>query len=508
LRKGASSPASLLEDLHYDTTSGPRGREARWTALENLTAEERVEAALDSCCKAGRILDAGNVPCGDAFSAASSHVQKWKDLLNRESWSSGPYPENGQDDLKKNQETVIRESAVLSRARDYLGLERNIAVMMIAGIVPLFGSALWVGYFPKLLQILGASGVMIGLFNTMGALLWIGFPYVGGGLSDRMGRGRVLILTSVLAAAGYVIYAVARVWWAFIPGMILLTAGGSFRFMGSLAMIGDRLDAKRRTVSMAVRGLAGSVPGVLMPPLGGALILWLGLVSGVRIGVIATLVLTVAVIWIQHRFYRIPQHGKSPKPLHLRQAWRAMNADLKRLLVANCLVSFGAGMSGVFAVLYVLNQIGCSALEFGIFQAVATASCAVLGVPAAKLADRHGTNSRWPFVGGAFCLRAVFPLILVFAPSTVWLYPVFAVRGITEVGDIARKALIVDLAQGANSGSIIGTYFLIIGACAFPAPLIGGWLWEWMPRAPFVAGAAISGLGLVCFMLQRKAKAA
>jgi hypothetical protein len=61
----------------------------------------------------------------------------------------------------------------------------------------------------------------------------------------------------------------------------------------------------------------------------------------------------------------------------------------------------------------------------------------------------------------------------------------------------------VDLAKGSNRGSVIGAYHLVRGAIVFPAASIGGWLWEWRPAAPFLLGACVTALGLLCFLLLR-----
>jgi hypothetical protein len=51
----------------------------------------------------------------------------------------------------------------------------------------------------------------------------------------------------------------------------------------------------------------------------------------------------------------------------------------------------------------------------------------------------------------------------------------------------------------------MGVYHLIRGAAVFPAALVGGILWDWLPAAPFAAGAAAAALGLVWFVGQTAA---
>ncbi len=79
--------------------------------------------------------------------------------------------------------------------------------------------------------------------------------------------------------------------------------------------------------------------------------------------------------------------------------------------------------------------------------------------------------------------------------------PVFVIGGLRHVGEPTRKALIVDLAEGPDRGRLIGMYHTLRGAVVLPAALIGGWLWEWTPAAPFLVGSGISALGLLWFIL-------
>ena len=77
---------------------------------------------------------------------------------------------------------------------------------------------------------------------------------------------------------------------------------------------------------------------------------------------------------------------------------------------------------------------------------------------------------------------------------------VFVIAGLRHTGEPARKALIVDLAEGSNRGSVIGVYYSVLGAIVFPASFLGGWFWERLPIAPFIAGASVTGLGLAWFL--------
>ncbi len=101
----------------------------------------------------------------------------------------------------------------------------------------------------------------------------------------------------------------------------------------------------------------------------------------------------------------------------------------------------------------------------------------------------------------SFLAIALFPFLLVIAPSKGWLLPVFALRGIRDSFEIARKALIVDLADHGERGSVMGLYYLINGVVSFPSSFVAGFLWQWSAVAPFILGGAISAAGLLILLV-------
>ena len=394
------------------------------------------------------------------------------------------------------------KATLVAKVQDFLGLERNVLVITAASAIQSLGVASWVGYLPKMLEALGATGLMIGAFATFGALVRILFPQFGGMLSDRLGRARAMILASALGVGGYLIYLVAPTWWLFLPGAILVGAGSSFSFMGSLALTGDAVPPERRAVSIAARNVVARMPMALAPPVGGALIVWLGVVRGVRVALLATVLLFLIATWLQRRRLRMPTTSEHTRPVSTRAAWRGMRPELKRVLVGDCLVRFGSGISSAFVVLYVMNVLAGSALGFGLLTSLQGLVTVTSYIPISKLADRSGTSGRWPFVATTYGMFAAFPLLLALSPSGGWLIAAFVVAGLRELGEPARKALIIDLAKGESRGSTIGAYYTILGAVVFPSAFLGGWLWEQAPTAPFLVGAGVTALGIVWFLWQ------
>jgi MFS family permease len=389
-----------------------------------------------------------------------------------------------------------------NRIRDFFGLEHNVMVRTGSALIKGTGTNLWEGYLSKVLSSFGATGKMIGLFGSLGKLAGIGFPFVGGALSDRLGRGKAIILASLLGLSGYLFYIFAPNFWLFLPGYVLIAASVSFGFMGSLALTGETVGPKRRSVSIAAQEALIYLPAIIIPPLGGMIIDRMGIVNGFRLGLIVTVALTVAAIGLQAFLYRLPPPAAKKLSLDIRKAWQAMSKPLRRQLLADILVRFGSGMAALFTVLYLMDVLGIPALQFGLLLSLERAMRVILPIPLGKLADRMGVRSRWPFVAFTYLFFAVFPIAMAAIPSSSWLVPVYLLAGLRHSGETARKALIIDLAGEGEHGRIIGLYYMLLGIGTFPSSFLAGWIWEWNPRVLFLISGAISLIGLVWFLLK------
>jgi MFS family permease len=152
-------------------------------------------------------------------------------------------------------------------------------------------------------------------------------------------------------------------------------------------------------------------------------------------------------------------------------------------------------MVDIFLVLYALNVVGISAPQFGALIAVQTTTAILSYLPAARLADRVG---RKPFVIATFSL---FPIAVVLAHSFTGLVLAFIVGGLREMGEPARKALIVDLVPEGARARGIGLYYLVRSLAITPAASIGGLLWTWAPQVPFILAGSIGLVGTAVFAL-------
>ena len=126
------------------------------------------------------------------------------------------------------------------------------------------------------------------------------------------------------------------------------------------------------------------------------------------------------------------------------------------------------------------------------------ATAILIYLPAARLADRVGWE---PFVIATFAAFAAFPVAVASATGLTGLVLAFVIGGLREIGEPARKALIVDLAEPHLRARSVGLYYLIRSLAITPAAFVGGLLWNVAPPMPFYVAGAIGTLGTLVFAL-------
>ncbi|HEY3173967.1 MAG TPA: MFS transporter [Thermoanaerobaculia bacterium] len=358
------------------------------------------------------------------------------------------------------------------------------------------GENLWKSFVPKYLQALGAPVLAIGLYGTFRDFLDGAYQYPGGWIADRYGRRRALLLFVGLAAVGYVIYALAPSWPFVLAGLVFVMAWSSMASPTLFAVVGDALPRERRAIGFTVQAVLRRLPIVVAPTLGGFAIAAYGVRSGVRLGLAATVALALATFAVVARV-RIPL-VEEETATRIGGVWRSLPRPLKWLLFSDIFIRTCEGLVDVFLVLYATNVVGVSAPRYGALIAVQMATAILVYVPASKIADRAG---RKPFVVATFLCFAAFPLAVVLSRSFFGLVAAFVVGGLREVGEPARKAMIVDLSRPDIRARSIGLYYLVRSSAIAPAAFAGGLLWRISPSVPFLTAGAVGLAGTLLFAL-------
>ena len=260
-----------------------------------------------------------------------------------------------------------------------------------------------------------------------------------------------------------------------------------------------RFHRERRAVGFSVQAILRRLPIVVAPTLGGLLIAAFGVLKGVRAGLLVSVVLAGLTLLVVRRMRLDPRSAATPTSIA--GVWRSLPAPLRRLLLSDVFIRTCDGMVDVFLVLYCVNVVGIAAPAFGLLIAVQTITVILCSLPASRLADRLG---RKPFVIATFVAFSAFPLAVVSAGSFGALMLAFVVGGLREIGEPARKALILEFVAADVRARGVGLYYLMRSVAIAPAATLGGLLWKSSPTLPFIMAGAIGLIGTVLFTLTVK----
>lgn len=388
-----------------------------------------------------------------------------------------------------------KPASLRAKLADYLSLERNVSIASAAVFLLGLGEELWKKFLPKYLEALGASTPIIGLFGTAEDFFDAIYQYPGGWIADRLGRRRAFLIFIAIASVGYLVYYFASSWPLVFVGLALVMFWQSMASPAIFAVIGDSLPQERRAMGFTLQSILKRVPIVIAPIIGGAMIASLGIVKGIRAGLLVTLVLAAFTFLL---LLKVNIAIKASAATNIRGVWRSFHRALKRLLISDVIIRMCEGMTGVLTILYVTNVQGFSTARYGTLVAIQMVTSILVYVPAGKIADRIG---RKPFVIATFVSFALFPLAVMMATSFAFLIIAFIIGGLREIGEPARKAMIVDFARADLRARSVGLYYLVRSLSITPAAALGGLLWKIAPQVPFLTAGVIGLIGTIVFTL-------
>jgi MFS family permease len=253
-------------------------------------------------------------------------------------------------------------------------------------------------------------------------------------------------------------------------------------------------------MGIGLQSMVRRVPMMLGPLVGGWLITRFGWMQGVRYALAGCLVTSILSLALQWLMTDPGSTSSEPRPNPADTGFlgvvKSFSPALRELLVSDILIRFCERIPYAFVVLWAMNQAGLTAQQYGVLVAIEMVTAMVCYIPVAHLADRHG---RRPFVLATFIFFTLFPVSLLRATTFPWLALAFAVRGLKEFGEPARKALIIGEATAALRARTYGAYYLIRDCVVTTGSFLGAWLWSLSPSANFTGAALCGALGTLWF---------
>ncbi|MCS7387005.1 MAG: MFS transporter [archaeon GB-1867-005] len=350
-----------------------------------------------------------------------------------------------------------------------------LAVSLIAGIYwslinPIYQPfALSLGVSMTLLGLLEAVRGRLGLITTLTQLF-------GGLLADKYGRKIMMLASSMLTMLCLALHLLAASFNSipiFIAGSIMM--GLSWLGLPAWnALTMESAGKDRRGLALSLTMFMNIVPGIIFSPIGGWLSEHYGYWSIFAIGVVMeascfTIMLLFLSETIGRRIAEINFKdfigSLLPKGDKLRNLYLVMTVD-----------SFAWGLGSTLLYGFLVECYNFTNVELGLLSSIFTASWALAQIPAGKITDKYGAKA-------TLILSELFGVLTL----TLWLvagdFTSFAVShvifGVSPALWIpALNTYVADRAPEGKVASTIGGLMAFRGLIAFPAPFIGGLLYD------------------------------
>jgi MFS family permease len=384
------------------------------------------------------------------------------------------------------------------RLADFFGLKRNLVILLIAIFVIGAGEELWMRFVPKYLQAVGATVLVIGLYDALRTLIGAIYAYPGGVLVDLWGHRRALMIFNIVSIVGYALVLLVPHWAAVIAGMFLFLSWTCFSLPATFSLVGVALEANHHSMGVGVQSVIKRLPIMIAPIFGGMLIDEFGIINGVRIALLISVFLSAVTILVQRQLRETPEEKITRGDRwNLWRSLRQFNSPMRRLLLSDILIRFCERVPYAWVVIFAMDYIGVSGQQVGILTSIEMLAATLCIIPASHYADRHG---REPFVLVTFIMFTLFPLSLLVSRSFSALVIAFIIRGFKEFGDTSRKALIIGYSESQRRGQMIGAYYLVRDLLVSAGAILGAYLWKLGPAVNFLGATALGIAGTIFYV--------
>jgi MFS family permease len=366
-------------------------------------------------------------------------------------------------------------------------------VMMVVLIG--FGERMAERFIPLYITALGGSIYVVGAFNALQNLLGALYSLPGGHLSDKIGYKKALLVFTGIAMTGYLIVILSPTWQAVMLGSVFFFAWSAVSMPAIMSLINQVMPG-RQTLGISIHSLVRRIPMAIAPVIGGLIIGVYGMTTGVKIAFIVAFLLCAASLAVQWRLMKEP--AKSAEDSNLFGHFKNINPALRNLLFSDILIRFAEQIPYAFIVIWVVQNLGFTPVEFGLLTMVEMITATVIYLPVAFWADKMGKK---PFVLATFVFFTIFPVVLYYSRSFPALIVAFLIRGMKEFGEPTRKALIMDLAPPNAKAGTFGAYYLLRDLVVSAAAFSSAFLWNISPETNFFTAFACGAIGTILFAI-------
>jgi len=386
----------------------------------------------------------------------------------------------------------------MNDTRKFFGFGKNV---FIAGLVSFFMDVSSEMIYPLvplfLANVLGVNKSVIGLIEGIAESTASLLKVFSGWFSDRIGNRKWLM------AAGYgistfsrPIVALSTSWQHVMGSRFIDRFGKGVRTAPRDAIIAESSEKTLLARAFGLHRSMDTMGAVVGPALAFFLlalfsnnyrwVFWLSMIPG-------AIAVFLIIFFITEKKKVFVPHAERPKLTLKHFDWK-----FKFFVVIVTLFAIG-NSSDVFLILRA-QQIGVPTVMIPVVYLVFNLVYSLSSIPAGIAADRFG-RKRVILLG--FVLFAILYYGFAIAKDTPAIWVLFASYGLfMGLTEGIQKAFLAVIIPPDFKATAFGVFNTAVGIAAFPASIIGGWLWDNIsPSATFYFGAITAGLSAILFVI-------
>ena len=191
-----------------------------------------------------------------------------------------------------------------------------------------------------------------------------------------------------------------------------------------------------------------------------------------------------------------------------REELRNIPSEIWKLILVAILSSFGFQIFWSYVVVYSVEEIGLTTMQWSYISMIANFTAALFMIPSGYLSDKVGRKRLIILSQFAVSLHTLGYVL------SEGYYGISATRMLGSIGEglggnimgsvggPVWQALVTGIAPMETRGSVLGLMGTITGIVTTPAPILGGYLYEVVsPQAPFILNCALGLIGCLIFAL-------
>jgi MFS family permease len=277
-------------------------------------------------------------------------------------------------------------------------MKGNLLIFTVGDVLRQLSMFITFPFFSLYVQALGGSMVDIGVVNAFRPLTGLFLYPIAGYISDRYSKVKIIWYTSFLSALFWSIYMIATDWRWLALGNILIGLI-TFYFPASNALIAESLPEDKRALGYSLwLGIPMAI-GIFSPLAGGYLISIWGVIPAMRFLYGLTLVVGLGIALMNRRYLSEPPINKTRESISLVEELKKSYKDMFEILawLPTNLKAYGLMLSLSFLfnsmvssywVIYVVQSLGLSEVQWGMVLLIASVINVILMIPAGMIVDK------------------------------------------------------------------------------------------------------------------------